>query len=208
MKELIMKPCLNTYYYVSLRKGFKYQKYAIHRLVCLAFLPNPENFPCVNHKDYNPLNNSLNNLEWCTYEYNNNYGRHSQMLSDSRVEKYGTEIDVYSKKGVFIKSYHSIRDAVNEGFFRDSISKCCRGELNSHKGLVFKYKGEPFEYKNRKLNVRVKKYDDKGVFIREYFTIREAAEDNNITKDKLGSIYRGIQPNIPINGFRYEFYPS
>ena len=46
----------------------------IHRLVAKAFIPNPLNLEMVNHKDENPLNNSVHNLEWCTRSYNNSYG--------------------------------------------------------------------------------------------------------------------------------------
>ncbi len=51
----------------------------VHRLVAQAFIPNPDNLPCVNHKDENPSNNCIDNLEWCTYKYNNEY--------NGRVEK-------------------------------------------------------------------------------------------------------------------------
>ena len=50
------------------RKGFK-----VHRLVAFAFIPNPLNLPCVNHLDENPINNSFDNLEWCTHTYNVRY---------------------------------------------------------------------------------------------------------------------------------------
>ena len=42
----------------------------IHRLVAIEHIPNPNNLPCVNHKDENKLNNSVDNLEWCTKQYN------------------------------------------------------------------------------------------------------------------------------------------
>lgn len=51
----------------------KQKGYTIHRLVAEAFIPNPNNYPIVNHKDENPLNNKMENLEWCSFSYNNRY---------------------------------------------------------------------------------------------------------------------------------------
>ncbi len=45
----------------------------LHRLLAETFIPNPDNLPCVNHKDGNKLNNDLSNLEWCTYSHNNKH---------------------------------------------------------------------------------------------------------------------------------------
>ncbi len=48
--------------------------FSIHRLVAKAFVPNPDNLPCVNHKDECKTNNHADNLEWCSILYNNKYG--------------------------------------------------------------------------------------------------------------------------------------
>lgn len=75
-RELIMttKTDEDGYLRVSLTSDRNHSReYGIHQLVALAFIPNPDNLPCVNHIDGNKLNNSVNNLEWCTVEYNNQH---------------------------------------------------------------------------------------------------------------------------------------
>lgn len=56
-------------------------KKLIHRLVVEYFLSNLNNFPIINHKDKNPLNNNVSNLEWCTKAYNNSYGNRLKRVS-------------------------------------------------------------------------------------------------------------------------------
>lgn len=83
------------YYMVQLSIDGKLHPYSVHRLMGVVFLPNPDNLPCINHKDENKLNNFIwinedgsvdcekSNLEWCDYKYNNNYGTKSERLSKS-----------------------------------------------------------------------------------------------------------------------------
>lgn len=61
------------YKQVILCKDGKTYGRLVHRLVAQEFVPNPNNLPCVNHKDEDPKNNRADNLEWCTYKYNNEY---------------------------------------------------------------------------------------------------------------------------------------
>lgn len=62
------------YRYVCLRDiNHKQHNLLVHRLVAIAFIPNPNNYPIINHKDENTSNNNEENLEWCTYKYNNTY---------------------------------------------------------------------------------------------------------------------------------------
>lgn len=70
----IMKFSKSQYYQLDLCKNGFITKYSVHRLVAQAFIPNPNNYPCINHKDENKLNNTVENLEWCTYSYNSRYG--------------------------------------------------------------------------------------------------------------------------------------
>ena len=75
-RELILKPKImrNGYLKVDLCKNGKQKTFTVHRLVATVFISNPKNFPVVNHKDENKLNNNVSNLEWCTVLYNNCYG--------------------------------------------------------------------------------------------------------------------------------------
>lgn len=74
--DKIIRKDLNKkgYYTYRLCKNNKSKRKLLHRLLAEAFIPNPNNYPCVNHIDGNPLNNNLNNLEWCTYSYNTIHG--------------------------------------------------------------------------------------------------------------------------------------
>lgn len=75
LKGQMRKPYLHHtgYLCVNLLKNNKRYPRYIHRLVALAFIPNPANLPCVNHKDENKQNNNVVNLEWCTQSYNSRY---------------------------------------------------------------------------------------------------------------------------------------
>lgn len=72
----ILKPKVKTggYLLVNFSKEGKRKMFSVHRLVAQAFIPNPEGLPQINHKDENPSNNRVENLEWCDGKYNCNYG--------------------------------------------------------------------------------------------------------------------------------------
>ena len=70
------------YYRVVLSKNGTPKTFLVHRLLALTYIPNPNNYPCINHIDCNKQNNNLNNLEWCTQMYN------SQSINTSK--KFGT----------------------------------------------------------------------------------------------------------------------
>jgi len=85
-----------------------------HRLVAKYFISNPNNYPCVNHKDENKENNYYNNLEWCTMEYNNSYGTRLERVRKSR----GIKIDVYefSRSGnhIYLSTENSINKCIEQ----------------------------------------------------------------------------------------------
>lgn len=102
-----------------------------------AFIPNPNNYPCINHKDYNKANNTVNNIEWCSYSQNNNYSN-CQVIAGASKRIPILQCD---KNGVTIKEWESSMKAGQElGFSNSNITACCRGRVNSAYGYTWKYK--------------------------------------------------------------------
>lgn len=125
----------NGYYCVGLCKDGKNKIELIHRLVAQAFIPNPNNLPFINHKDENPSHNNVENLEWCTAKYNQNYGT----CIKRRSEKKSIKIYQYSLDGKLIKIWKNSVDITKEtGYDFSNIRKCCRGERKTANGFVWK----------------------------------------------------------------------
>ena len=106
-KEKILKPEITQdgHLRVVLCEAGKKKRVFVHRLVAEAFIPNPNNLPVINHKDENPLNNIVSNLEWCTVSYNNNYNKRNEKIGDEE----GHNISVYDKDNKYIESLTCIK---------------------------------------------------------------------------------------------------
>lgn len=109
----------------------------IHKLVLDTFIGNKDGLPCVNHKDENKQNNSLSNLEYCTFKYNSNYGTCIERKSSHKK----IPIVQYDMNMNFVKEWNSAKDASTElGIDNSSISACVRGKLKSFHGYIWKAK--------------------------------------------------------------------
>lgn len=139
-KERIMKASKNKYGYfrICLCKDGKHKYYSIHRLVAIAFIPNPNNLPQVNHKDECKTNNRVDNLEWCSVKYNMTYATRIQRFIES-----DTNNPKKSKKVLCIETgviYPSTKQVEREfGFSHNNISYACSGKYKQAYGFHWKY---------------------------------------------------------------------
>lgn len=113
LKPTRQKGCRTYYLSVSLGGG---QRFLVHRLVAMAFIPNPDNLPQVNHKNGNGLDNRVENLEWCTNREN---CLHAKANGWTRPGHDGVAIRCKETGEVFNSSFEAA-DFVNRTVFHDS----------------------------------------------------------------------------------------
>lgn len=141
-KELKPQKGINGYNRMDLYIEGKRKKFMVHRLVALAFLPNLDNLPEVNHKDENKTNNNLENLEWCSIKYNNTYGTRLERCAEKQLNRKDKSrvVKQFTKDGVFIKEYPSMMEAERQtGFNHSAIVHCVQGRTKSSYGYIWRY---------------------------------------------------------------------
>ena len=125
---------------IDLYKNNKREKKKVHRLVATAFIDNPNKLPIINHKNEIKDDNKVDNLEWCTYSYNNTYNN----LKDKHAEKLSKKVYQYAKEGELIKIWKSTSECHKNKFDSGHVSACCRNCYlregnNVYKGFIWSY---------------------------------------------------------------------
>ena len=124
------------YLRVCLSKDCKTKSFLVHRLVAIAFVPNPDALPYINHKNEIKTDNRAENLEWCTQKYNNNYGtaRFRSSVTQS------TPVVQLTTDGKKIREFYGMHEAEREtGVCVQNIHKCCNGVYKTAGGYKWKY---------------------------------------------------------------------
>ena len=137
-KGMKITPFLGTDGYMHIRRRLpdgKYKYMRAHRLYAILFIPNPNNYKYVNHKDSDKTNNSLENLEWTTNSVNVKHG----WDSGNRTHKNNTHVDVYLD-GEYVGTWTSIRKLSSElKLDRHKVARILKGELKNCYKFSFSY---------------------------------------------------------------------
>lgn len=129
-KKFLKPYKVGEYLGVKLTKNNERKKYYIHRLVAEAYIPNPNGCKIINHKDENKHNNCINNLEWCTSKYNNEYSGNILAATKSHYRKVRCV-----ETGEIFESIKSAKDKYNI----NNISAACRGVQKTAGGYHWEY---------------------------------------------------------------------
>lgn len=137
-RKLAKKIGNSGYYEVCLFENNTKKYCLVHRLVAKAFIPNPNNLQQVNHKDENKLNNSINNLEWCTSTYNYFYGTGDIRRKANQKVK---AVSQYTTDNLYVNSFFSTKEAERVTKIKAyNIAAVCKGKRKTAGGYIWKYK--------------------------------------------------------------------
>lgn len=130
----VLKPCKTPdgYFEVYLHKDGKRKYKLVHRLVAEVFIPNHQNLPQINHRDEDKTNNTVENLEWCTAEYNLNYG--------TRIKKLSKPVLQLRMDGSLVRIWSSTAEVQRQLHYSSgNISMCCNGKYKQAYGYKWCY---------------------------------------------------------------------
>ncbi len=112
---------------------------SVHRLVAMAFIPNPDNLPVINHRDENPKNNQVSNLEWCDISYNTRYGTGVERAQAKHVY-HRKAVEQLTKDGQHVATFKGVKEAARAtGADASVIVRVCKGRNETAGGYRWKY---------------------------------------------------------------------
>ena len=217
------------YYRVNIVRECGGVKYiGVHRLVAIAFIPNPNNYPEVNHKDENKLNNMVfinpdgsidyekTNLEWCTTQYNLSYGTRNERFQKKANEPRMRSINQYDMDGNLINTFKSISEASRmTGTPARLICNICK-KRNAHstRSFVFRYSDDKSPWidldadkcRGNKERMRaVLQYDLKGNLIGTYESVNEASRKTGVSRRWIQGLCNQRKGHKSAHGYIFRY---
>lgn len=143
-KEKVLKCCKykDEYLSINLCKNGKQKLHKIHRLVAEAFIPNPDNKPCIDHINTIKNDNRVDNLRWVTNKENSNNPLtiNKWKIKIGKLHHNHKPILQFDKNMNFIKRWDCAMDVQRKlGFNQSNISSCCREERKTSNGYKWGY---------------------------------------------------------------------
>jgi hypothetical protein len=197
---------------VHLTKNGKHKDKYVHRLVCGAFIPNPENKKEVNHKDGIKSNNLVGNLDWVTPSENQKHasmaGLHEPFpILTGKDNPKSRPVCQFTLSGKLVMEYESLLEAQKEtGINHSGISSVCSGKQDSAGKFMWRYKedaqSDSIEPCKSSRVRPINQFDLKGNFIREFMGCTEASRIVNLP---VSSIHLACKNKSKTSGFIWDY---
>ena len=186
------------YWRVGIQVNNKQKHFAVHRLVALAFIPNPQNLPQINHIDGNKDNNHVSNLEWCDNTYNQQHAIEHGLKSTIKMSQNAASRKLTEDQVSFIRYKYNSFDFTQRGTKRlFCLTLCKMFNLSSENTIQWIITGKTTKYisqdivQTTNLNLWNNQFntiynnlkDNKKKFLREY------AEELNVNPKTFMSYY-------------------
>lgn len=186
-KTLIPKKTKAGYYELILSNGNIRKCVRIHRLVAEAFIANPNNYPVINHINGVKTDNRVENLEWCTVQYN------TQDYYSKTIRVYQ-----YSLNGELLKIWDSVTNAAEScDGDKTGVQHCCCNELKTYKGFIWSYIPlNSEECVKRNINKKIRKvglFDDNNNLIQSFLSMKEASTYAKCNPSFISMCCKGIR---------------
>ena len=121
-------------------KNGRFTQMSVHRLVAIAFIPNPNGFTEVNHIDEDKQNNSADNLEWCDRITNVHHGTAIERRRQKQINgKQSKAVSQFTMDGVYLRTFESMHEAGRQGFAAANIHKAIHGVYSHAYGFKWQY---------------------------------------------------------------------
>lgn len=159
------------------KNGFR-KAFQVHRLIAIAFVPNPNDLPQVNHKDECITNNVPSNLEWCTCQYNLTYGNRIAKAIEARRRN-----DPEGKSYVQAMETRRKSNPNNECYQQTVKTRTLKGYSNGEKTIA--------------------QYDEEMNLIATYISIAEAARKNGFSRGCICQCAKGQKKKY--NGYIWRY---
>ena len=183
--------------------GGKTTTFRLHIIICTAFYSRPNGKMTVNHKDGNGRNNHADNLEWMTQKEQMQHAHDTKLIK--QFVRPVVQADEYGNK---INEFSSIKKATDATKVNGaSITSCCKGKARTAGGFVWYYKEDFKGQKLRPVNNQAKKvhqYNLDGNFIREFKSVKEAAESIGILPGSMTPILKEEKKS---RGYIWKYAP-
>lgn len=211
MKGYMLKPMMRTTgylcYHLSNQEGER-GKIDAHRLVAIAFIPNPNGYKMVNHKDEDKTNNRVENLEWCDSRYNNTYGTRLKRQAASQSIK----VRQYTPDGTFIKEWQSAEEAQRKlKIWAPNIRKACNGVVRTAGGYIWESSDESKPRAHELVNMTnrngkaVLQIDKAGNIVAEYPSTCEAERQTGIHSSRISGCCTGKKEHLTAGGYFWKY---